>query len=161
MTATPRRPSARPSRPSRPTCSSATRTCCIWACCPSTPPGPASLPASSSWSSTKCTPTGASWAATWPRCCGACGASAPTTAPSPHLSCLPPPSPSPETFVRQLTGLEVETIAESGAPQPGRHFLFLNPPGGAPSASRPRSLPGPSARASIPSASPSPASSRS
>ncbi|MCL4501002.1 MAG: DEAD/DEAH box helicase [Deltaproteobacteria bacterium] len=39
----------------------------------------------------------------------------------------------PEIFVRQLTGLEVETISESGAPQPGRHFLFLNPPSGAPS----------------------------
>jgi DEAD/DEAH box helicase domain-containing protein len=39
----------------------------------------------------------------------------------------------PEAFVRHLTGLEVETIAESGAPQPGRHFLFLNPPAGAPS----------------------------
>ncbi|MFZ0051375.1 MAG: DEAD/DEAH box helicase, partial [Desulfobaccales bacterium] len=39
----------------------------------------------------------------------------------------------PETFVSQLTGLEVETIAASGAPQSGRHFLFLNPPGGAPS----------------------------
>jgi DEAD/DEAH box helicase domain-containing protein len=31
-----------------------------------------------------------------------------------------------------LTGLDVETIAESGAPRSGRHFLFLNPPGGAP-----------------------------
>ncbi|MGD0217822.1 MAG: DEAD/DEAH box helicase [Desulfobaccales bacterium] len=39
----------------------------------------------------------------------------------------------PEAFVAQLTGLEVETIAASGAPQPGRHYLFLNPPGGAPS----------------------------
>jgi DEAD/DEAH box helicase domain-containing protein len=39
----------------------------------------------------------------------------------------------PAAFVRHLTGLEVETIAESGAPQPGRHFLFLNPPTGAPS----------------------------
>jgi len=39
----------------------------------------------------------------------------------------------PEIFVSQLTGLQVETIAASGAPQPGRHFLFLNPPGGAPS----------------------------
>ncbi|HEY9072806.1 MAG TPA: DEAD/DEAH box helicase, partial [Desulfobaccales bacterium] len=39
----------------------------------------------------------------------------------------------PEAFVRQLTGLEVETISESGAPQVGRHFLFLNPPAGAPS----------------------------
>ena len=29
----------------------------------------------------------------------------------------------------------METIAESGAPQPGRHFLFLNPPMGAPSVS--------------------------
>ena len=38
----------------------------------------------------------------------------------------------PEIFVRQLTGLEVETIADSGAPQPGRHFLFFNPPAGAP-----------------------------
>ena len=39
----------------------------------------------------------------------------------------------PEAFVGQLTGFEVETIAASGAPQPGRHYLFLNPPGGAPS----------------------------
>ena len=38
----------------------------------------------------------------------------------------------PDFFIRQLTGLDVETIAESGAPQSGRHFLFLNPPGGAP-----------------------------
>ena len=41
----------------------------------------------------------------------------------------------PEIFVRNLTGLDVETIAESGAPQPGRHFLFVNPPMGAPSVS--------------------------
>jgi len=38
----------------------------------------------------------------------------------------------PDSFIKQLTGLEVETIAESGAPQSGRHFLFLNPPAGAP-----------------------------
>jgi DEAD/DEAH box helicase domain-containing protein len=38
----------------------------------------------------------------------------------------------PEFFVRMLTGLDLEIIAESGAPQSGRHFLFLNPPGGAP-----------------------------
>jgi DEAD/DEAH box helicase domain-containing protein len=38
----------------------------------------------------------------------------------------------PDFFIRQLTGLEVETMAESGAPQSGRHFLFLNPPAGAP-----------------------------
>ena len=72
---------------------SPTRTCCIWGCCPITPPGPPFLPTSSSWSSTKSTPTGASWAATWPRCCGGCGASAPTTAPGRSLSCLRPPSP--------------------------------------------------------------------
>jgi DEAD/DEAH box helicase domain-containing protein len=38
----------------------------------------------------------------------------------------------PEIFIRSLTGLEVEIITESGAPQSGRHFLFINPPGGAP-----------------------------
>ncbi len=38
----------------------------------------------------------------------------------------------PEEFILKLTGLEVEIIAESGAPQSGRHFLFLNPPAGAP-----------------------------
>ena len=38
----------------------------------------------------------------------------------------------PGEFIRKLTGLEVEIIAESGAPLSGRHFLFLNPPGGAP-----------------------------
>jgi DEAD/DEAH box helicase domain-containing protein len=38
----------------------------------------------------------------------------------------------PELFVRMLTGLDLEIITESGAPQSGRHFLFLNPPGGAP-----------------------------
>ncbi|MEW6660571.1 MAG: DEAD/DEAH box helicase [Thermodesulfobacteriota bacterium] len=37
----------------------------------------------------------------------------------------------PEEFIHKLTGLEVEIIEESGAPQSGRHFLFLNPPGGA------------------------------
>ena len=31
-----------------------------------------------------------------------------------------------------LTGLDVEIITESGAPQSGRHFIFLNPHGGAP-----------------------------
>ncbi|MDP3181892.1 MAG: DEAD/DEAH box helicase [Desulfobaccales bacterium] len=36
-----------------------------------------------------------------------------------------------EDFIQKLTGLEVEIITESGAPQSGRHFLFLNPPGGA------------------------------
>ncbi len=39
----------------------------------------------------------------------------------------------PELFVGHLTSLDVETISESGAPQPGRHYLFLNPPAGAPS----------------------------
>jgi DEAD/DEAH box helicase domain-containing protein len=38
----------------------------------------------------------------------------------------------PEEFIRNLTGLEVEIITESGAPQSGRHYLFLNPPGSAP-----------------------------
>ena len=38
----------------------------------------------------------------------------------------------PHIFVKMLTGLDVEIITESGAPQSGRHFLFLNPPGGAP-----------------------------
>jgi DEAD/DEAH box helicase domain-containing protein len=38
----------------------------------------------------------------------------------------------PEVFVRQLTGLDVATIAASGAPCSGRHFLFLNPPGSTP-----------------------------
>jgi len=38
----------------------------------------------------------------------------------------------PEAFVKMLTGLEVKIIEKSGAPQSGRHFLFLNPPGGAP-----------------------------
>ncbi|MEJ2672926.1 MAG: DEAD/DEAH box helicase [Deltaproteobacteria bacterium] len=38
----------------------------------------------------------------------------------------------PDIFVKMLTGLEVEIIDQSGAPQSGRHFLFLNPPGGAP-----------------------------
>jgi DEAD/DEAH box helicase domain-containing protein len=38
----------------------------------------------------------------------------------------------PEEFIHKLTGLEVEIIAESGAPLSGRHFLFLNPPAGAP-----------------------------
>ena len=38
----------------------------------------------------------------------------------------------PDEFIRKLTGLEVEIIEESGAPQSGRHFLFLNPPAGAP-----------------------------
>jgi len=37
----------------------------------------------------------------------------------------------PGEFIRQLTGLEVTLITESGAPQSGRHFLFLNPPEGA------------------------------
>jgi DEAD/DEAH box helicase domain-containing protein len=37
-----------------------------------------------------------------------------------------------EVFIRMLTGLEVDLITESGAPQSGRHFLFLNPPGSAP-----------------------------
>ena len=37
-----------------------------------------------------------------------------------------------DDFIRKLTGLEVEIITESGAPQSGRHFLFLNPPAGAP-----------------------------
>jgi DEAD/DEAH box helicase domain-containing protein len=37
----------------------------------------------------------------------------------------------PEDFVRQLTGLEVEIITDSGAPRSGRHYLFLNPPAGA------------------------------
>jgi DEAD/DEAH box helicase domain-containing protein len=38
----------------------------------------------------------------------------------------------PEAFIRQLTGLEVEIIVDSGAPRSSRHFLFLNPPAGAP-----------------------------
>ncbi len=38
----------------------------------------------------------------------------------------------PDIFVKTLTGLDVEIITESGAPQSGRHFIFLNPPAGAP-----------------------------
>ena len=38
----------------------------------------------------------------------------------------------PDIFIRTLTGLDVDIITESGAPQSGRHFIFLNPPGGAP-----------------------------
>jgi DEAD/DEAH box helicase domain-containing protein len=38
----------------------------------------------------------------------------------------------PDIFVKMLTGLEVKIITNSGAPQSGRHFVFLNPPGGAP-----------------------------
>jgi DEAD/DEAH box helicase domain-containing protein len=38
----------------------------------------------------------------------------------------------PDFFVRMLTGLDVEIITKSGAPQSGRHFVFLNPPSGAP-----------------------------
>jgi DEAD/DEAH box helicase domain-containing protein len=34
-------------------------------------------------------------------------------------------------FIASLTGLTVSIITESGAPQSGRHFLFLNPPAGA------------------------------
>jgi DEAD/DEAH box helicase domain-containing protein len=35
-------------------------------------------------------------------------------------------------FIRNLTGMEVAIITESGAPQAGRHFLFLNPISGGP-----------------------------
>jgi DEAD/DEAH box helicase domain-containing protein len=38
----------------------------------------------------------------------------------------------PDIFVKMLTGLDVEIIEKSGAPQSGRHFVFLNPHGGAP-----------------------------
>ena len=38
----------------------------------------------------------------------------------------------PDDFIKKLTAVEVEIITESGAPQSGRHFLFLNPPAGAP-----------------------------
>lgn len=34
---------------------------------------------------------------------------------------------NPEELARQLTGLEVEKVTESGAPQGKRHFIFLNP----------------------------------
>jgi DEAD/DEAH box helicase domain-containing protein len=42
---------------------------------------------------------------------------------------------NPEELAGQLTGLEVETITESGAPQGARHFVFLNPYEGAAQAS--------------------------
>ncbi len=38
---------------------------------------------------------------------------------------------NPEELATQLTGLEVTTVTESGAPQGRRHFLFLNPYEGA------------------------------
>jgi DEAD/DEAH box helicase domain-containing protein len=38
----------------------------------------------------------------------------------------------PDDFIKKLTAIEVDIITESGAPQSGRHFLFLNPPAGAP-----------------------------
>ncbi len=38
---------------------------------------------------------------------------------------------NPELFVSKLTGLDLETISESGAPRSARHFIFLNPPGNA------------------------------
>jgi DEAD/DEAH box helicase domain-containing protein len=34
---------------------------------------------------------------------------------------------NPQTFAEKLTGLPFEEVRESGAPRPGRHFLFLNP----------------------------------
>ena len=37
---------------------------------------------------------------------------------------------NPGQLVDQLTGLEVQTIAESGAPQGRRHVVFVNPPDG-------------------------------
>ncbi len=42
---------------------------------------------------------------------------------------------NPAELAIQLTGLEVETIIESGAPQGARHFVFLNPHEGAAQAS--------------------------
>ena len=38
---------------------------------------------------------------------------------------------NPDLFVSKLTGLDLETITESGAPRSARHFVFLNPPGNA------------------------------
>jgi DEAD/DEAH box helicase domain-containing protein len=60
-------------------------------------------------------------------------------------------------FIR-LTNLDVEMITENGAPRPGRHFLFLNPPEGAATTAS-RIFPRPSARACPPSVSPRDASS--
>ncbi len=34
---------------------------------------------------------------------------------------------NPRTFAEKLTGLPFEAVEKSGAPRPGRHFLFLNP----------------------------------
>ena len=34
---------------------------------------------------------------------------------------------NPGEFAQELTGLPFEVISESGAPHPGRHFLFVNP----------------------------------
>ncbi len=42
---------------------------------------------------------------------------------------------NPAELATQLTGLEVETVTESGAPQGARHFVFLNPYEGAAQAS--------------------------
>ena len=37
----------------------------------------------------------------------------------------------PAEFILNLTDLDIELITESGAPQAGRHYIFLNPPAGA------------------------------
>ena len=96
-TATRRNPSAPPSV--KPAGSSfPTPICSTPAFCRITRAGPTCLPTSSTWCSTKSTPTAACLARTWPTCSGGCGASAPSMAPRPSSSAPRPPLPTPRLW---------------------------------------------------------------
>ena len=94
-------------RPSGPSCArpgrswSPTRTCSAPRSCRTTPSGSSSSSSCATSSSTRSTPTAASSAATWPTCCGACCASAPTTARTRASSAPRPRSATPASWPRR------------------------------------------------------------
>ena len=74
--------------------SSRTRTCCTWACCPTTAPGATCSPTSPGSWSTRRTCTAACSARTWPTCCAACAGSRARTGPSRASCSRARPSPT-------------------------------------------------------------------
>ncbi len=126
-TATPRARSAAPSVGAR-TSSSPTRTCCTWACFPTTAPGATCWPTSPGSWSTRRTSTAACSARTWPTCCAGCAAWRGPTGPS-RASCSPAPrSPTPPSWPSASRALEVALVDRDGAPRAERQIAMWNPP---------------------------------
>ncbi len=90
--------------------------------------GRASSPTCASSSSTSCTRTAASSAATWPTCCAGSPASRASTARTRPSSSPRRPSATRTSTPARILGQKVELVGESGAPTGERHVMLYNPP---------------------------------